>query len=131
MEAPIKNYMTEQPHAIGPGETLAKARDMMIKFGIRHLPVRAHRKVIGIISNRDFELINLYPDMDLKHSKVEELMLQDVYSVGVETPLHQVVMEMAERKIGAALIVDNREELLGIFTAIDGLRLLSKVYSAD
>ncbi len=128
MDAKIENYMTEHPHSIRSGETLEHAMGMFKKYGIRHLPVVAQKKIIGLITERDFSLIHLYPDMDLKHSKVDELMIQDVYQASIGTPLKDVVAKMAAEKVGSAVIVDSEGEIKGIFTAIDALSLLGKLY---
>lgn len=128
MDALIENYMTEHPHSIRSGETLESARNMMKKFHIRHLPVVQQKKIIGLITERDFSLINLYPDMNLKTTHVDELMLQYVYQPLMGTPLKEVLRTMTEEKLGSAIIVDAEGDIKGIFTAIDALTLLYKIY---
>lgn len=129
MQSPIKNYMTEQPHSIRMGETLIHAKQLMTKLNIRHLPVLEGREVVGLISDRDFSLVDLYPDLNLEHSTVEDIMFQDVYQVAPDTPLSEVVKDMSVRKLGSAIVVDHGT-LVGIFTSVDALILLSKIYDA-
>lgn len=131
MDAEISRYMTDQPHSIRPGETLEHAKQVMEKFNIRHLPVVENKKIVGLITERDFSLVGLYPEMDLKKSAVEDLMLQSVYEVLPDTPLKTVVKEMVENKYGCAVIMNDNSELAGIFTSIDALKLLHKLYDND
>jgi CBS domain-containing protein len=51
-------------------------------------------------------------------------MSDDPYSVAPGAPLRQVAGEMAARKISSAVVVAD-ERVVGIFTAVDGLRGLS------
>ncbi len=129
MDALVKNYMTEQVHSIRSGETILHAKQMMDKGQFRHLPVLEGKKVVGIISDRDLSLVDLYPDMDIKHSKVEELMMQYVSTFRPDDQLSTVVTEMAENKYGCVVITDDNDQLKGIFTSIDALRILAKVYN--
>ena len=128
MEAEISRYMTDQPHSIRPGESLEHAKQIMDKHKIRHLPVVDNKKIVGLITERDFSLINLYPELDLKKSAVEDLMLQSVYEVLPDTPLNTVVQNMAENKYGCAVVMNDKSELVGIFTSIDALKLIHKLY---
>ena len=129
MAAHVGDYMTENPHSIAPFETLKVAHELMQKHKIRHLPVLSKRRVVGLVSERDLSLVHLYPDMDLEHSKVEDLMLQDIYTVHPNEELKEVVHEMGQRKLGSAVVVDAGGQLKGIFTAVDALKLLHKIYT--
>ncbi len=128
MEAMIKDYMIEQPHTINPKLPLTEARKMMQRYKIRHLPVVENKTLVGLISERDFALIYAYENLDLEQAKVEDLMLQELYWVKPTVLLKHVVGDMAKKKIGAALVVDDDNRVIGIFTAIDALTLLSKIY---
>lgn len=131
MEAHIKNYMTEQPHSVRPGETLASARQMMDKYAIRHLPVVENKKVVGLLTDRDFALLYLYPDLDIGKSTVEDLMIQGVETCGPDDLLHEVTDVMAKTKHGSVVVVDNESRLLGIFTSVDATRLISRIYNVN
>jgi CBS domain-containing protein len=53
-------------------------------------------------------------------------MSTDVFAVHPNARLTGVAAKMAERKIGSAVVVDEGE-VLGIFTAMDGLRVLASL----
>ena len=127
--ARVRDYMTPSPRTIRPRQTLAEAHRVMRRNKIRHLPVLDRGKLVGIVSQRDLALIESLPDVDPREVPVEDAMVGDVYVVAPATPLGDVAGEMARRKLGAAVVADGRR-VVGVFTATDACRALSRVVSA-
>lgn len=124
MELTVSDRMTHTPHLIGVEQPMAAAHEMMRQNGIRHLPVLHGGKLVGIVSLRDLHFIETLRDVDPEAVRVEEAMTQDVYTVPPRTPLKEVVSEMAERKLGSAVVVDGTR-IVGVFTTIDALDTLA------
>jgi acetoin utilization protein AcuB len=122
----IKKHMTPVPHSIGADQTLATARDFMKSHGIRHLPVLTAGKISGILTDRDIKMAMGFQGVNPIITRVEEIALEDPYTVSPDAKLDEVAAEMAEKKIGSALIVDHGH-LVGIFTAHDALKALSEL----
>jgi acetoin utilization protein AcuB len=120
----IADRMTRTPHLIGSEQPLSAAHELMRSNGIRHLPVLHGGKLIGIVSLRDLHLVETFRDVDPQEVRVEEAMTQDVYVVEPKTPLKEVVSEMAERKLGSAVVVEG-PKVVGVFTTIDALDTLA------
>ena len=55
---------------------------------------------------------------------VAEAMSPEPYTVPPGAPIDAVAIDMARRKIGSAVVV-NRGKVVGIFTTVDALRVLS------
>ena len=110
--------MTALPRAVEVDTPLRAARELMRRRGIRHLPVWKGDAVVGLLTDRDLKRA-LDPDLGLP--PVEELFVGDVE----DTPLDQVVAEMADLHIGS-VIVERDGDLVGIFTATDACRLLGE-----
>jgi acetoin utilization protein AcuB len=125
----IAEHMTEAPHAIGSEQSLKVAHDMMRTHHVRHLPVLHGGKLVGIVSQRDLHLVESLDDVDPARIRVEEAMSQDVYAVVPTTPLREVVAEMATRKLGSAVVLDGKK-VVGIFTTVDALAMLTQMLSA-
>ncbi len=49
----VKDVMTETMYSIKPETTMDECMELMIKRGIRHLPVVSNKRVVGMISIRD------------------------------------------------------------------------------
>lgn len=111
--------MTASPHTIGQEQPLSTAQEMMRTNSIRHLPVKHGGQLVGVLSDRDIEFALRMEKTSPESLKVEDALTSSVYTVSEKTPLGKVATEMGERRIGCALIIDERERLVGIFTAVD------------
>ncbi|MBI2377475.1 MAG: CBS domain-containing protein [Deltaproteobacteria bacterium] len=122
--------MTPSPHLIGAHQTLARAHEVMRRYGIRHLPVLSAGKLAGVVSDRDLHLIESLSDVDPNKVLVEEAMSRDVFVVSADAPLDEVALAMAEKKYGCAVVID-RDEVIGVFTAIDALMALARFLGGE
>jgi acetoin utilization protein AcuB len=122
---PVQKFMTAMPHTVGSDVTLKKAKAMMSELHIRHLPVLAGGKLVGILTERDIALASTF--QGAAESSVEGVMMPMTYTVRPDRRLDQVVMEMAEHKYGCAIIQQENGKVVGIFTAVDALRVLGEV----
>jgi acetoin utilization protein AcuB len=122
----LSRYMTSQPWTIRKGATMTQAHQLMRKHKIRHLPVLEGGTLVGIVSERDLHLIETLPGSDPDKVTVEEAMTQDVYAVNADVPVDAVVEKMSIRKYGAAVVVDRRGTVQGIFTTVDALHAFAE-----
>ena len=121
----VQKYMTTLPHTIGKDIPIKTALSVMREHRIRHLPVQDGGKLIGILTDRDLKLASSFAESaDLT---TEEVMTPDPYTVAPDAPLDRVVLEMAEHKYGSAIIQQGNGKVVGIFTAVDGLRVLGEL----
>lgn len=118
--------MTLTPKTIGFDQPLSTASEYMRKLHVRHLPVLKAGKLIGIVSERDINLVLTFADQSALEWPVEEALTPDPFFTTPETPLADVVAMMAEKKYGAALVMEG-SKVVGIFTAIDALRAFSEM----
>jgi CBS domain-containing protein len=82
---------------------------------------------VGIISDRDIAALENDPRSGSLVSRmtVRDLCSFDCYSVGSGTALPEVLLEMAERRIGSVLVTDGNK-VLGVFTATDACRVFAE-----
>lgn len=126
----INQYMTAGPHTIGPGNSLATARKVMLDYGVRHLPVLDGGRIVGLLSERDLLLVESLPGVNPTDVRVEDAMVQSPFLVPRHAPLAEVVATMAERKLGSAVVTEG-EKVVGVFTTVDALRALADALAAD
>jgi CBS domain-containing protein len=50
---PVSDYMTPAPEVLGPDSELSDAAHVMLELGIRHLPIMAGSRLVGVLSMRD------------------------------------------------------------------------------
>ncbi len=122
----VQKYMTSVPKSIGYDQTIAHASEFMSKLRLRHLPVLKGGKLVGILTERDINLALSFKDSDPTVMTVDAAYTPDPFFVSPTAPLNVVVAEMAEKKYGCALIVDN-DKLVGIFTEVDAYKALAEL----
>jgi acetoin utilization protein AcuB len=122
----IQKYMTTAPHTIGDDQPMVTAHRLMREHQIRHLPVLHEARIVGILSERDLNLIETLIDVDPRQVKVSEAMTSDPYIVSPEAALDEVVGTMAEKKIGSAVVVQHNK-VVGIFTTVDACRAFAEL----
>lgn len=125
----VASVMTSAPYTIGKEQPLSTARELMRQHAIRHLPVMHGGQLVGVLSDRDIDFALRVDKRDPDALSVEDAFTDSVYTVASDTPLHQVASEMGIRRIGCTLVVDDRQRLVGIFTAVDACTVLSKALS--
>jgi CBS domain-containing protein len=118
----IKTVMTPFPYSIAPSASLEDAVAMMAAHDIRHLPVCESHTVIGMLSERDTRVAHAVRKGDASLTVGE--ICNDPYLVDLERRLDEVAAEMAERRIGFAIVVRG-DKLAGVLTTTDVCRLLA------
>lgn len=126
----LKVAMTPFPHAIAVDATLAEAGSMMTEHDVHHLPViDTKHEIVGILANLD--LMAVSKGKRQGHGmQVRDVCTSDVYIVDLEEPIDNVVLTMAERHIGSA-VVTRHGNLAGIFTWVDACRCFGEVLRAS
>ena len=117
----VQKYMTTSPHTIGEDQPMTVAHRMMREHHIRHLPVLRGAKIVGLVSDRDLNMVETLQDVDPRKVLVSEAMTQDPYLVSPDAALDEVVLSMAEKKYGSAVVIQH-EKVVGIFTTVDACR---------
>lgn len=132
----VGSVMTPFPYFVSSRDCVEDVETLMRDHGIRHVPVQDAGKVVGIVSERDLHhLVNpSLPAVDKARIRVRAIQLADPYVVETDTPLSQVTREMAERRIGSAIVV-RHGKLAGILSVTDVCRvladLLDGIYGPD
>ncbi|MBI3064862.1 MAG: CBS domain-containing protein [Deltaproteobacteria bacterium] len=119
--------MTSFPHFVDADDTVAKVERLMDERAIRHLPVQERGRVVGIVSERDLHhfIKRSAPVEEKNNVRARDIMVADPYVVSFNTPLNEVVSEMAQRHIGSA-IVTRSGKLAGVLSANDVCRILGE-----
>lgn len=125
-EPTIQKYMTHVPHSIQSKANLKEAIDEMERLKIRHLPVMEGDRIAGIISDRDIKLATSFAQADTALIKVKDICHEHPYQVEPTSLLKDVALEMAGKRYGSALVIQNGH-LVGIFTTVDACRALHDV----
>jgi acetoin utilization protein AcuB len=124
-------------------QSLNAAYRAMVDNKIRHLPViNEHKKLVGLISERDLEraMVSVVfvdsegrriEDLEFpSHKKVKDYMTTNLVTVGASNSVLYAIELMRELKISSVLIAENNV-MKGILTTDDLLHLLSQIIRED
>jgi acetoin utilization protein AcuB len=128
MSRAIRRFMTNSPLTVTRTTTLDVAHRLMREHEIRHLPVLDDGAIVGIVSLGDLHLLETIAEFALDSVHVDEAMTPSPYVASPDTPVEEVVEHMAAHKYGCAIIANGDGEVEGIFTTIDAMRVLAKVF---
>ncbi|OIQ16194.1 MAG: hypothetical protein BM556_15635 [Bacteriovorax sp. MedPE-SWde] len=117
--------MSAKPITINSHQTLKFALNTMRDNGIRHLPVMENGRVRGVLSERDIRFLESVERVDLNELKVDDAYSDDLHSVEPKADIRVVCQLMQDHKVGS-VVVQQGQELIGIFTWIDALKYITK-----
>ena len=121
----VAELMTRSPIVIDCHQSLAEAEVRMTQFKLRHLPVIGVKGLVGMLSERDvYRFERTKPNVDRETIAVGEAMSPDPYTVSPDAPVDEVARAMAERSIGAAVVMEGTR-IAGVFTTTDALHALA------
>jgi acetoin utilization protein AcuB len=125
----VSAVMTETPYTVLARQSLGAAQELFARHRIRHLPVLEDGALVGVLSSRDLGFLESTPGL-AQAMRVKDVMTPAPYTVGPHEPLDAVASAMSRRKIGSAVVVD-RGKVVGVFTTVDALRLLSALLAEE
>ena len=119
--------MTPFPYSVKLETSLTKAKEMMEEHHIHHLPVMSGEEIFGIITQKDIDAIQkLMLDRGANENlEVRHVYISKPYIVDINEPLENVLLTMADKHIGAAVITKH-QKLAGVFTFIDSCRFFGE-----
>jgi len=137
LEFKAKKLMTRNPKTIERDESAAKARNLMVKNRISHLPVLFNKKLQGVLTSKNL-LYGMFPSEALEagarglnelkrmNFPVRDLMDTDVLTCDPNEKVLRVVEQMVEREKNY-VVASLWDEVQGILTTYDLLKLISSV----
>jgi acetoin utilization protein AcuB len=131
--APISQFMTRKLVTVLPGDRMTVVKEIFDTQRIHHIPVVRYTTLVGLISKTDFMhfvrgMESTPYDQLVEQSRLHNYTAEDVMTKGIATlesneRLNVALQLFAENLFHAIPIVDN-EELVGILTTLDIIKLL-------
>jgi CBS domain-containing protein len=116
----LSSIMTGGIETIPPQATLAEAAKKMASQDIGSLPVCAeHRRVVGIITDRDITVRAVARGMDPNQTRVDEVMTKDVLSCSSDAEVEDACQLMEKRQVRRLLVTDGNDTPVGIVSLGD------------
>jgi CBS domain-containing protein/RNA polymerase-binding transcription factor DksA len=137
MQMSVKEFMSGDPVSISVGASALEAYELMLRHGIRHLPVLGPGEhVIGVITADDLAAalaVPLRPQRPLDPGEVRaarewavgEIMTHAPQTLRRDATLAEAAERMATGRFGCVPIVDERGRLEGLLSETDLLHALA------
>ena len=143
MQTSVKQFMSGDPVSIGPGASALDAYELLLRHGIRHLPVvTPDARVIGVVTADDLAAalaLPLRPRRALAAGErraalewcVGEIMTHAPQTLCRDATLAEAAERMAEGRFGCLPIVDESGRLEGLLSETDLLHALANVLARE
>ncbi|MFO7872292.1 MAG: CBS domain-containing protein [Candidatus Undinarchaeales archaeon] len=115
----IKEIMNSDVKVAEKGTTILKALKKMDKHEIGSLVIVDKNEAVGIITSSDVLYKAVVKEKDIKKMKVEEIMSKDLVTIDPDAKLEEAAAIMADYSIKKLPVTNEKDELLGIITAMD------------
>ncbi len=149
-ELPVVNIMTVDVVTVEPATGVTQVAQLMVTHGVSGIPVVEAGRIVGIVTERDivaqemevdvpaygtfldavFKLPWDKSDEELRRvlaTTAGELMSTDVVSVLPSTTVREAAGLMYKRRLNPLPVVDSNENLVGIVSRSDIVRLLTEI----
>ena len=122
----VEHVMMTTPVVIEETATVLEAAQRMQQLGLRHLPVVANNRLVGIISDRDLRgpMVGTAGTVPSTTTSVSAIMTRHVVTVNPTDSLGAAAKRLVEHRVGALLVVDQGGVLRGILSYVDILARL-------
>ena len=134
---PVTEIMTKNVLTLSIKDNLEDAEELFKKNKIRHVPIMAGKKILGLLSYTDLMRISFADAIgDDEHDvdttvynmfSIEQVMAKDVVSVTSKTTIQEVAEFLSKKEFHALPVVEN-DELVGIVTTTDLITYLLEQY---
>lgn len=124
-----RNLMTLDVTTVLPTTPLKKAHLQMLELGVRHLPVVAHGRLQGIVSDRDLlaQARRKNRRLELPEKPVSDVMSRRPITARPKAKVAELARLMIDEKIDAVPITRTGKKLVGLVTSTDLLLLLTEL----
>ena len=137
----LKEIMTVKVVSIPINAPFSEVPKKFNMFNIRHLPVvDARNKLVGLMTQRDLYKIHsprkledgswYYDEDELNDYILEDVMIRNPLAMNTEDCVGDALLEMVRNKYGCILIINSNQELCGIVTRVDILKMAARIYSS-
>ena len=119
----VAEVMSSPVVAITPTDPVARAKNLMLRYGVKRLVVIDEGKPIGVVSMRDLAKrlgrgTSTWRHRPIDHIPVARVMNEGLVSVAPRTDLGKAAELMLRHGIGSLIVLDGKE-LAGIVTKTD------------
>ncbi|MFH0903798.1 MAG: CBS domain-containing protein [Methanobacteriota archaeon] len=128
----IREIMSSPVYVVSPEETVARARNLMLRHKIGRLVLIENKNPIGIVTKKDISrrLNQAEPQWrrrPIDSIPIRQVMTGSLITIYPDATPKQLAELMVENNIGGLPVVNNKNEVIGIVTKWDLIRYFSEL----
>src|SRR5574342_35341 len=129
----VRRWMTPNPITIEDAATIVEAVHLLREKNIRRLPVMRKGKLVGVVTEKALKDFTPSKATSLDTWEVHYLLARTPVSAAMNPKPHKVRPEddiadvaklLHDRKLNGVLVVDEKDQLVGILTPTNALEAL-------
>ena len=127
MNREVRTIMDTSPLCASPDQTVNELSKMMLNRRVQHLPVVENGKFVGLITSYDLwrkHENNQSSDVAIGDMKVRDVMTTKVIKISPKDKVGTAAELFADRRFKTLPVVNLRNELKGMITAFDIIKIV-------
>jgi CBS domain-containing membrane protein len=133
----VRDIMSTDLITLNEDDDLDLAQLEMSWAGIRHLPVVAEDRLVGLVTHRDIlgSMCSVFAELDNQQQSelfrmvaVSAIMSREIQTVGPEVDAARAARVLLKSKIGCLPVVEDKDHLVGIVTEADFVQLSVRLF---
>ncbi len=123
------DIMTEHVVTRGPEDDLTRIASEMQRHNIGSIVIVENRKIVGILTERDFVRVVEQVGMLLDKNLARDQMTQPVLTVQSDTPVADIIKLMKEKHVRHLVVLNRKQDVAGIISSRDLMKVATDVLS--
>jgi|TARA_Y100000310_G_C20666497_1_gene807782 CBS domain-containing protein len=123
----VIDAMTKAPLIVKPDEKLINCAKKMVEGDVGSLMVVENDKPLGILTEKDFIIKVLAPNLDTEKTTVKEVMSTTLVKIQPDLDLYDAILFMSREDVRRLPVISN-EKLIGLLTYKDILKIQPDLY---
>jgi CBS domain-containing protein len=115
----VKEVMTRDVTSVGAETSLYEVAELMRDQDIGSVLVTDGNQVLGLVTDRDIVVRALAEHRDVASMKAREVMSDAVFCCTEDTPIEDVLAEMADEQVRRVPVLDGARHLVGVVSLGD------------
>jgi acetoin utilization protein AcuB len=116
--------MSTPIHTMHEGQTISEAIEFLKRYHIHHIPILNEENLLcGIVSDRDILTNQAQPNLELRF-----VMSSEVLTAKEKTLIYDIARVMYTEKISCVPIINDSQQLVGMITKTDLLKMFMNSY---
>lgn len=123
----VGDAMSQNPIIITPDKNISQCASLMVKKNVGSIIVKAHDRVLGIITEKDIVNKVVAKNLSPIKTKVTDIMTRQVITIRPEQDIYVAMIEMSERHLRRMPVIHNGK-IVGMITVRDIMRVQPRLF---